>query len=145
MFGFFKKHQILTFFLSFFALEILSFFGFLYPPAGAALFWIAAASVLIVSLWRIEYGLLIVLAELLIGSKGYLFALDFGGTTVSIRLALFLVVMGVWLAGFIIKKQYRGFWTRIPFLGWYALIFAALGLGSAQALILGNNFSNLFF
>ena len=49
------------------------------------------------SVEKLEYGLLILLAELFIGSKGYLFSYDYGGTLISLRMALFLVVMSAWL------------------------------------------------
>src|SRR3989338_4563738 len=98
MFIFFKQRPILSFIFILASVELFSFFGFLYPQAGTILFFLIVFATLVASFWRFEYGLLIILAELFIGSKGYLFSFNIGETVISIRIALFLVIMAVWLA-----------------------------------------------
>ena len=50
-----------------------------------------------ISLLRLEYGIYILLTELFIGSKGYLFYYELGGFNISIRITLWLIVLAVWL------------------------------------------------
>jgi len=157
MFHFFKKHHILTIILALASVELFSFFGYLHPLAGAVLFWLIIAAVLAVSFWRLEYGLLIALIELFIGSKGYLFSFDIGEITISIRIALFLVIMAVWLAKKIFSKKVSGFRFPRPRQGeaeggqvsgfsfWFLFLFVALAIGLIQAIILRNDYGNIFF
>jgi hypothetical protein len=63
------------------------------------------------------------LAELFIGSKGYLFYFDFSGTSVSLRIALFLIVMAVWLYRMIKNKNFKfelnkWHWILFAFIVW---------------------------
>ncbi len=128
------------------SVELFSFFGYLHPQAGVVLFWLIAAATLGLSLWRLEYGLLIVLAELFIGSKGYLFSLDIGGVVISIRIALFLVIMAVWLAKKIFSNKVSSFKFQVSsFSTWFLFLFAALAIGLIQAIILRNDYGNIFF
>jgi len=88
--------------------ELLSFFGYFYPLINSLTFFIIMILTIYVSLRRLEYGLYVLLAELFIGSFGYLFYFETAGARISIRLALWLIVMSVWLSGVIlsiIKKQ----------------------------------------
>src|SRR3990172_9941899 len=105
MFIFFKQRPIFSLISILASVELFSFFGFLYPQAGTILFFLIVFATLVASFWRLEYGLLIILAELFIGSKGYLFSLDIDGSVVSIRIALFLIIMAVWLARKIFSKS----------------------------------------
>lgn len=160
MFSFVKNYQILTLIFALASLELFSFFGYLHPLAGVILFWLILVAALAASVWRLEYGLLVAMAELFIGSKGYLFSLDAGGAVISIRIALFLIIMAVWLAKKFAPKAYLsprlmslGFTPlaekaksfKIPFLGWYFFLFIALVIGLVQAFVLRNSFSNIFF
>src|SRR3989344_6896098 len=112
MFIFFKQRPILSLIFILASIELFSFFGYLHPLAGAVLFWLIIGAVLVVSFWRLGYGLLIALIELFFCSKGYLFSFDIGETVISIRIALFLVIMAVWLAKKIFSKKVSGF--RFP-------------------------------
>ncbi len=78
-------------------IEELSFLGYLAPAVNTFLFFSFVLLALILSVRRPEYALWLVLIELIIGSKGYLFFVDFGATRISIRLALWSIVMLAWL------------------------------------------------
>src|SRR3990167_6579707 len=146
MFIFFKQRPILSLIFILASIELFSFFGYLHPLAGAVLFWLIIGAVLVVSFWRLEYGLLIELIELFIGSKGYLFSFDIGETVISIRIALFLVIMAVWLLRKIFSKKVSGFRFQVSsFSFWFLFLFAALAIGLIQAIILRNNYGNIFF
>ena len=101
-----KIFKITLLFLVFF--ELFSFFGWLLPQFNSITFLVILAAVLVLSLYKLEYGIYILLTELFVGSKGYLFSLKFGSALISIRIGLFLVVLGTFLANVILKKTWRG-------------------------------------
>ncbi len=59
-------------------------------------FFVIIAAVLALTLRKLEYGVLAVIGELVIGSKGLLFYVDIGGALITIRMALWIIVLGVW-------------------------------------------------
>ena len=91
--------------------ELLSFLGYFYPWLATAVFFILSGLVLVFSLIRLEYGLYFLLTELFVGSKGYLFHFDFAGISISLRLALFLILIGVWLFR-LIQSRFKLNFTR---------------------------------
>ena len=92
---------------AFIAVEFVSLTAYLQPPLQNWLFFLIAAIFLILALKKIEYGLDILLAELFIGGKGYLFSLDFFNITISIRMAFFTLILLVWLIKKIKSKNYQ--------------------------------------
>ncbi len=79
--------------LIFLIIEILSFNGVFFPIVNQLSFLILVLITLGLSLYKLEYGLLIVLAELLIGSLGHLFYLNIGNYQLAIRIALWSILM----------------------------------------------------
>ena len=73
--------------------ELLSIFAWLLPEFNLAAFLFVLAITLVLSLKKLEYGILIAGGELIIGSYGYLFSLEYGSTLISVRLGIFMVVM----------------------------------------------------
>ncbi len=168
----FFNHKIFKYTLIFLIfLELLSFFGWLLPDFNTICFFIILLITLILSLEKLEYGVLILLAELFVGSKGYLFSLEAGETVISIRMGLFVVVMGVWLLKFILRipvtlaqsqevlrregslKSSNSLLTRINIIiqgipRFIRNILAALAIVILWAfvwgLVRGNNFGNVF-
>ncbi|KKR31609.1 MAG: hypothetical protein UT64_C0055G0011, partial [Candidatus Falkowbacteria bacterium GW2011_GWF2_39_8] len=86
--------------------ESLSFIGYMVPSVNTGVFILLVVSTVAISFYRLEYGVLIVLAELFIGSKGYLFNHILAGTNISIRIALWSVVMICWSI-LLIKNLYQ--------------------------------------
>jgi hypothetical protein len=141
-------------------IELLSFAGYYFPLVNKVAFFVILFITLILALEKLEYGLLILLAELFIGSKGYLFYFESGGVMVSLRIGLFLVIMGVWLYNKL-KTQNPGLAPRsgagskikisiqnlklinLPIYYW--LLFAAIAWGVGWGLVRGNSFNNVFF
>lgn len=136
LFGKYFKTSLL--FISF-AL-ILSFFAYFFPLFNKVAFFVIVGLTLILTLEKLEYGLYILLAELFIGSKGYLFYFESGGVSVSLRIALFLVIMAVWLYRRIQKRDFKFSLNK-----WYWILFVFIGWGFVWGLIRGNSFQNLFF
>ncbi len=72
---------------------ILSFITYLKPGLSYFAFGSIVALVLAFSFWKLEYGLLLVLGELFVGSFGYLFYLSLDGQKLSLRLVIFAALM----------------------------------------------------
>ena len=93
-----------TLFLFFLLAEITSYAGYFFPALNLTGFFVIVGAALALSMRRLEYGLYFVLADLILGGKsGALFSFEYGGFFLSIRMALFIVVVGVW-AGRVIAK-----------------------------------------
>jgi len=129
--------------------EIFSLFGYFIPALEPIIFGALIILTLALSVKDLKLGIFILLTELFIGSKGYLFFLDFSGKTVSIRVALFGVVMGVWVMKKIIslakeKKlviNHQAFKENIDLLVFFALI----AMGLLNGLYNQNGLGNIFY
>ncbi len=134
-------------------MEIASYFGHLFPAWGDLSFWLLACLVLVFSLKNIRYGIYAAFLELLISSKGYLFSTTIAETEISIRIAIWLVLLAVWIVYFfssffkkrtekksifLKKETYRQNYLYY-FFGLFFFIAAGLIIGLAR-----NNFSDVF-
>ncbi len=117
-------------------IELLSFLSFLQPALSLALFIIVSVLFLVLLFYRLDYGLVVLFSELIIGSMGHLFYLDLG-PRLSIRMVFFFLLLMVFFLKFIYQLYKEGksslylqrlksfvFWK--PFL--YLFIFVFLGL-----------------
>ncbi|MDD5291485.1 MAG: hypothetical protein PHZ04_05300 [Patescibacteria group bacterium] len=131
-----------------FLAELFSIFAFWLPNFEKAAFFIIITLVLILSLVKLEYGILILLTELFIGSKGYLFYLDIGGAIISIRIALWLIVMAVWLGKIInktIHKEPSSEASELSSFRYFIPLFIFIVWGLINGFLNHNGFSNIFF
>ena len=129
-------------------LEILSYGAYLYPLFNKITFLVILFITLVLALEKLEYGLYVLLAELFIGSKGYLFYFEAGGISVSIRIALFLIIMSVWLASLVQhtnRTRIKMLITTNKLLRWYYLLFIFILWGVIWGILRGNSFNNVFF
>ncbi len=130
-----------------FLAEILSFLGYFLPIVREISFFLIVFLTLIISWRRLEYGLAIIFIELFIGSKGYLFYFSANDLVISIRIALWLVVLSVWLAKFLIKilrKKEINF-VHSQILPYFFVLFAFLLWGLVNGFLNHHQFNNLFF
>ncbi|MDA2936020.1 O-antigen ligase family protein [Patescibacteria group bacterium AH-259-L05] len=81
---------IVALFLLFHALSLL---GYYVPPVETLVFLCIVAGTLILSIYKIEYGFLVLIFEFFAGHGGHLF--EFFG--LSLRFSLFLIIVLVWL------------------------------------------------
>jgi len=129
--------------------EALSFLGYYYQIINSIAFFAIAILVLVLSLYRLEYGLFILLTELLIGSFGYLFYFETGGFKISIRIALWLIIMSVWLAKEIIKiiktKKIELDFFRSSYLFYFLALFIFIVFGMINGFLKNNSLNNIFF
>lgn len=129
--------------------EVLSLASFVFPVLNTIGFGLVIVAALVLSLKKLEWGLGLALVELIIGSFGQIFSLDIGGFTLSVRIALFLVIMSVyalrelqqWLAT---KECSLTPFVRSQVGKWYVGLTVILAVSLAQGL-LRNSFGNAFF
>ena len=129
-------------FISIVVAEILSLLGYLYPTVGQVCFLIILLLALILSLKKLEYGLYILLAELFIGSKGYLFFANISHARISIRIALFTIIFLVWIFQRIKKDEIIILKNKI------ARVFLIFGVYLIIGFLVGiknNGLGNAFF
>jgi len=114
--------------------ELLSFLGYYFSAINFIAFFAISLLAIILSLYKLEYGLWLLLTELFIGSFGYLFYFESGGLKISLRIALWLIILAVWLSKTILdwvktKKLTIDFLKSNNFYYFLALaIFIAWGL-----------------
>lgn len=146
------KTKSLFFYLSIFILiELLSYFSLLNTSLNLIVFCALSLIVLILSLYRLEYGLLAVFGELFIGSMGRMFTINLGGLDLSIRMSFWLIVMLVFAGKFIwsLKKSGRNSAYLIAlrnfhFKYYFLIIFGAFLIGILKAFISGNELGLIF-
>lgn len=129
-------------------IEGLSYLSYFHNRLGSVIAILVIVGTLIISFRKIEYGLLIVIAELIIGSQGYLFSLQFGTTRISLRIALWIVVMAIWGTKEIMLlsrgEKLSGTYRNIKYYRQLMAILVVLGLGALIGL-LNNNDSTFYF
>ena len=144
----FRKINWLYFLPILAALHLLSFAAMTWPFLNTLGFVIIAGFALVLAIVDLRLAILLLFLELLVGSKGYLFSLPLGDFELSIRIALWLIIMSVWAIKFLgdFKKNWQDLknvlWSRS---GKY---FLALLLACAVSVVIGlvnNKLSNLFF
>lgn len=142
-----KTFQVI--FLLILLAEFLSFCAYTTPWINTLSFFVVTFLVLIASIYKLEFGFLAVLTELLIGSKGYLFYFDFNEKTISIRIAIWAMVILIWSVRTLLtaiknKKtifNWRGSSSFFYFLSFFIFIFLALINGQINH----NSPSSIFF
>lgn len=121
-------------------------------------FLIVFSLILIITLYKIEYGLIIASIELLIGSMGYLFYFDLGESTFSIRMGIWLIILSVWLAkeakkainknnqGISLADQFRQIlhFIKNNYLAYFLILFLFITWGVINGYLNGHTFGDLF-
>jgi len=138
------KH-ILKLVLAIFIIELFSLISFKFPILSCVFFILIAIIVLLFTLYKLEYGLLIALTELMIGSQGYLFYLNLGSFKVSMRLGIFLIVFFVWLFKYFKPKTYWQEFKKNPLWQNFALLLLFIAIGVINGILRHNGLSNVFF
>lgn len=121
----------------FFAFQILSVLGYAWPGVSGVIFWLIILGAIRLSLYKIEYGFLILVFEFFAGHEGHMF--EFAG--LSLRLALFLVVMLTWLIKKIVDQKQRQSLTQFldsPGLVLFLIFLFIIFLALIQGLVQGN-------
>lgn len=139
--------------------ELVSLAAFLLPAAVSSAVWmIIIALVAALAVMRFDLAMLVLLAELFIGSQGgYLVSLGREqGLDLSLRHGLFLVIVAVWSAELVaatiaggarrreawdplIRMQRRG--ALLP----YVMLLLVIVFGVIRGALLGNGYGTIFF
>lgn len=90
-----NTEKIIRALIVFLAIEQLSFLSFAWPLVGQVSLLALVVGTIILASYKLEYGFLVVLAELFIGSMGHLFKVDIAGYSVPLRISLWLAIMAV--------------------------------------------------
>lgn len=132
------------------ALEAASFISFLSPQASVWAFGVVAICAIVLTVRKLEYGVMLLFGELVIGSFGRELELSIGGFDISIRMVLWLVVLLVWA---IQKKGVRNLFEfkKIPDTFFqsklfkpYLVLVLVLGWGIVWGMIRGNGLGAVF-
>jgi O-antigen ligase len=133
-------------------LEGLSFLGFLFPLINQLVFIALVVATIIITAYNLENGLLIVLTELIVGSKGYLFYLPYSdGKMLSLRLVLWSVLMLIFVIKLArqliregIKSEYLERLKKFIFWRPFLVLAVFVFIGLISGLIYHNGLSNIF-
>ncbi len=130
--------------------ELFSIFTFYIAGFNNVATLLIALIALILTLYRLDYGVLLLLVELFIGSKGYLFYFESPGLQISIRIILWLIVMTVWLVLFGSKwlRTKKFPWPKVqkfPFIWAFGALALFVIWGAVSGWLRGNGQSDLFF
>lgn len=135
----------------FIVIEIFSFLALTMPVLNQILFGLLVLFCLGLSFYKLEYGLLMVLAELFIGSMGHLFVLPLSGLQLTIRMALWAAVIMAFSAKFISRLIKEG--RRSPYLlslknfehkNYFYLFALFIIIGIINAYFRGNSLNLIF-
>jgi len=145
------KNKIFLLLLVFLGVEMLSVLAFAFSPFNKAIFVVLALLFVVLSVCKLEWGLLIVLAELFIGSKGYLFYFPVEEVQISIRLTFWVLLMIIFAIKFLIQvfkyrdqsKYFRNI-RHFIFTKTYFILFTFVALALVTAFYWNNSLSNIF-
>lgn len=138
--------------------ELVSFSAWLVPQASSPLFLIVLGVVTVLALVRFDLAMLVLLAELFVGSQGG-YMLTFGaerGLELSIRHALFLVIFAIWFAELLAAtfaggERRKNAWAWLQKLNGagiflpFALLMVTIMFGIARGVVFGHPYNLVFF
>ena len=125
--------------------ELLSLAGFLQAGLGTAAAIGIAGLAFALAMARLRWAIYLVLAELFVGGKGYLFSLPLWPSgTLSIRMALFLIVVSVGISQTLFRLRSKKIPHRSKEVVWSSGFGAILAYGIAHGLA-HHPFTQVFF
>lgn len=141
MYRFITQHSFLS---SLLLVDIVSFFVYPYPLLNSIAFLLIFVCFFVVTYKDESLAFAYLIAELVVGSLGYIFAWEIFGPRVSLRLGLFLIVILFWfIRHFDIQalvKNIQSSWLY-RFMALYVLVIA---YGVVRGIAMGNSFSLIF-
>ncbi len=147
-----KRKELFLFIALLFGLELSSFLVITNPLALQISFAVLVLAFLLISIIKPKLALLVVLLELVIGSKGYLFFWPLAnGGLFPLRIAIWsILIISFFVHALVNLIKSRAKFTK--FLAWsdfrfkqaYIALALVLGLGIISAFIYGNNLSDIY-
>lgn len=145
----FNEKYFKTALYSIILIEFFSLYAFLFPFLNKIFFLAILIATLILSYKKLEYGIFIILGELIIASKGYLFYWEINEKSISIRVGLFTIVFAVWLIKLALNfkktKKIKPKILESKLFFYFLSLFAFFIIGIILGIAHKNSFSNLFF
>jgi hypothetical protein len=123
--------------------EFISYAAFFNPTMNTIGFFLLILAAISLSVWKIEYGLYFILAELIIGSKGYLFSYEVSGTSISVRLGLFLSILVVWFISALFRKKFK--FANVGLIKWYGVLLLFVVIGILVGYFNDNPIKDIFY
>jgi len=135
----------------FLVIEVFSFLALTSPGLNQVLFGLLVLFCLGISFYKLEYGLLMALTELFVGSMGHLFVLPLGGIQLPIRMAIWLVVMAVFSIKFISqlikegrRSQYLSSLKNFEYKNYFGFLALFIVIGIINAYFRGHALNLIF-
>ncbi|MFH0819216.1 MAG: O-antigen ligase family protein [Patescibacteria group bacterium] len=130
-------------FLAIIIIELLSWIVLDNITLNQLFFGIVIIICFLLSLKNLEWGIYIILAELVIGSKGYLLFFNINNFSVSLRLGLFLAVFVAYFIWIIRQRKILFFQNKFKnyYLALFFFLITAVIIGYAK----NNELKNIFF
>ncbi|EKD75980.1 MAG: hypothetical protein ACD_43C00264G0005 [uncultured bacterium] len=125
------------------AVEFVSWLSYSWPNCRPWLTYATWLVVLIISCYRLHYGIYAVFAELVVGSQGYILAAALSGFTISLRLGLFLILFLA--AVFDVLRRRKIELLKSFYWKWFVALVCWIIIGVGIAIIYGNSPSNIFY
>lgn len=132
-------------------IEIFSYLALIFSIFNQVSFVLLFLICLVISFYRLEYGLLIVLTELFIGSMGHLFVLPLGNFQLSIRMGLWLAFMLVFSFKFTrqlikekLQSQYLKALQNFEYKKYIYLLALFVFIGLLNAYFRGHDYNLIF-
>lgn len=114
------------------------------PAAHTAAFWFLVIVLSVVAIWRLEYAILAVFGELIVGSQGHVFSVHLHGFSLSLRLALFIIVFFALVYRLVRQKRIFDI-TGQPGAQWLFSFIIVILAGALYGLARGNAATNVFY
>lgn len=141
--------------LALFVIESLSFLSYFFPLLREISFFAIVLAVIVLAIKDLKYALYVIILELIIASHGYIFFSEIFSFDISIRIAMWVVVMFVWFVKYIFflkdyiqaplekrkKQSISKFFAYFPS---YILLSLFILIASLKGFILSDNLSVWF-
>lgn len=127
----------------------VSFLAWLFPSLQTPVFIILTLSLLLITIYSLEWGIAFIFFEIILGSFGRWVIMSVGGTLISIRIGLFAALMVGWVIHCFVqrytvqflKQRIFEFFKQSPWI-WIGMIAASYGV--MRGYFLGNDLHRLF-
>lgn len=122
-------------------LELVSWLSYGYPVLRTGITITVLVIVFALACYRLHWGIAVVVAELVVGSQGYLLAIT-TPFTLSFRLGLFAVIMLATVVAIIRERRIQLLHTH--YWKWYLALVCVLAIATVTALFYGNDPKTIF-
>lgn len=123
-------------------LEIASIVGWFWPVVGSIIALILVLGWLMLAIKNLPLAIIVLIAELIVGSFGYIVSFNFGSTELSLRLGLFLAAFGVMIYRLTSNREHVIF--THPWRWWFVGALGSLLWAAGRGYYNWNSLDNLF-